>query len=127
MRALICHPNALTAQRLAQVVAAVLPRAVVTRASRQELSWFSAQPEPLLLAILAHPWVPLATLRNLAARQPALSVVVVADVGDISRQHRLLRAPIAAIVPDTASLDTVTATLRVVLHGGVTVKTHGIG
>src|SRR4029453_16204318 len=127
MRALICHPNPLTAQRLAQVVAAVLPRAVVTRASKQELSWFSAQPEPLLLAIVAYPWVSLATLRSLAARHPALSVVVVADVSDMSRQHRLLRAPVAAFVPDTASLDTVTATLRVVLHGGGTVKPHGIG
>jgi DNA-binding NarL/FixJ family response regulator len=127
MRALICHPNALMAQRVAQVVAAMLPHAVVTRASRQELALFSAQPEPLLLAIVAHPWVPLAALRRLAARHPSASLVIVADVGDISKQHRLLRAPVAAIVPDTASLDTFAATLRVVLHGGVTVKTHGIG
>jgi DNA-binding NarL/FixJ family response regulator len=127
MRALICHPNALLAQRLAQLVAAMLPHAVVTRASRQELSLFGAQSEPLLLAVVAYPWVPLAALRGLAARHPSASLVVVADVGDISRQHRLLQAPIAAIVPETASLDTVAATLRVVLHGGITVKTHGIG
>lgn len=127
MRALICHPNALIAQRLAQVVAAMLPHAVVTRASRQELALLSAQSEPLLLAIIAHPWVPVAMLRRLAARHPSASLVVMTDVGIISRQHRLMRAPISAVVPDTASLDTFAATLRVVLHGGVTVKTQGIG
>lgn len=123
MRVLIAEPNALVEEGLAQVVRTVAPRASVDRAGKRDLlarAAFGASPA---VAIVAHPWISLATVRALRLRHPDLAIVVVTGDADAGVHHRLLAGHVAAALPQSSPPDIVAATLRIVLSGDVSV--HG--
>ena len=126
MRALIAGPDALRDEGLAQLVRKLAPACEVERAEKHELLEPAACGIMPTLAILAYPWVSMATLRALRLRHPDVAIVVITKAADASLQQRLLAQQVAAIVPDALQVELLEASLRIVLHGGISVQARSV-
>jgi DNA-binding NarL/FixJ family response regulator len=122
MRALIAGPDALRDEGIAQVVRGLLTGVEVDRVGKHELLARAAEGASPALAIVAYPWISLATLRALQQRHPAVAIVAITGGADAGTEERLLAQRVAAIVPEWLPADIVAAALRAVLCGSVSVR-----
>ncbi len=126
MRALIAGPDALRDEGLAQLVRMVAPAFEVERAGKHELLERAAGGVAPELAIVAYPWVSLATLRALRLRHPDVAIVALTSEVDAGLQQRLLAERVAALVPGALPVELLEASLRIVLCGRISVQARSV-
>lgn len=123
MRILVAQPHPWLRDGLTHVLREIAPGAELVHPAKAELSRVPPSGAASFeLAILAYPWVSLATLRALHRHAPAAVLVVITRDHDAATQQRLLDCGAIAIVPETAAPEIVAAALRVALCGDVSVQ-----
>jgi DNA-binding NarL/FixJ family response regulator len=125
MRILVAVPDALQGEGIAHVLRDVAPSGRVFLCDKRNLLGFASPAEGRLgAAVLAHPWISLATLKAFHRRQPTAAVVVYSSQADAATHKALLAVNVAAVIANDALPDVVAATVRVAIFGHVSVNAH---
>ena len=123
MRILVAMRNALQGKGIAHVLRDVAPGGQVLLCDKRNLLGFANPADGRLsAAVIAHPWISIATLKALHRRQPNAALVVYSGQADAGTHRALLTSNVAAVVADDASPDIVAAAVRVAIFGNVSVN-----
>ena len=123
MRILVAMRNALQGEGIADALRDATPGEQVILCGKRNLL-ASANPAAgrLNAAVIAYPWISIATLKALHRRQPNAALVVYSGQADAGTHRALLTSNVAAVVADDALPDVVAAAVRVAIFGNVSVN-----